>query len=70
VMGPKSLLGKKKMLRQKNRRLLFPPRYGRGDPRYNEGMRIVSSLDRMVRLYDKILCRENGVVFKGKNDGA
>ena len=58
------------MLKQKNRKLLFPPRYARGDPRNNERMRIVSNLDRMVRLYDKVLYRKNGLVVKGENDGA
>ena len=58
------------MLKQKNHSLLFPPRYARSDPRNNERMRIVSSLDGMVRLYDKIVCRENVVIFKGENDGA
>jgi len=58
------------MLKQKNHSLLFPPRYARGDPRNDERMRIVSSLDRMVRLYDKMLRRENGLVVKGENDGA
>ncbi|MBA7519358.1 hypothetical protein ES705_11436 [subsurface metagenome] len=58
------------MLKQKNHRLLFPPRYARGDPRNNERMRIVSSLDRMVRLYDKILRRKNCLIVKGENNGA
>ncbi len=57
------------MLKQKNHRLLFPPRYARGDSRNDERIRVVSSLNRMVRLYDKIVFREKGVIVEGENNG-
>lgn len=58
------------MLKQKSHRLLFPPRYALGGPRNNERVRIESSLNRMVRLYDKMLHRKNSFVVNGENDGA
>ena len=70
MMGPKSLLGEKKIMERKKHRLLFPPRYALGGPRNNERVRVVSSLNRMVRLYDKMLRRKNGLVVKGETDGA
>ncbi|MBA7482723.1 hypothetical protein ES707_18217 [subsurface metagenome] len=42
------------MSKQKRHKLLYPPRYPRGDPRNFERMRTGSELGRMVQLYEKL----------------
>lgn len=42
------------MAKRKRHKLLYPPRYPRGDPRNIERKRIGPEFGRMVQLYDKL----------------
>lgn len=58
------------MAKRKKHKLVFPPRYARGDPRNRERMRLGGNLGRMIQSYDKLVKPAAGVADKGEKNGA
>ncbi len=46
-------------------KLIYPPRYPRGDPRNYERMRAGGNIGRMIQRYDKLAGKEAGVAVRG-----
>jgi len=57
------------MSERKKHKLIFPPRYRRGDPRNKERMRLGGNLGRMIQRYNKLVPPEDGVAAEGENNG-
>ena len=57
------------MSKRKKHKLVFPPRYRRGDPRNIERMRLGGNLGRMIQRYNKLVPPAAGVPAKGENNG-
>lgn len=58
------------MTKRKKQKLVFPPRYRRGDPRNAERMRIGGNLGRMIQRYNKLMSPAAGVAAEGDKNGA
>jgi len=54
-----SYLQELEMENRKRHKLLYPPRYPRGDPRNYERMRLGANLGRMIQRYDKLAGRDD-----------
>jgi hypothetical protein len=52
------------MTKQKKHKLLYPPRYPRGDPRNIERMRLGGNLGRMIQRYGKLAGKETQVAVR------
>lgn len=57
------------MAKQKRHKLLYPPRYPRGDPRNIERMRIGPEFGRMVQLYEKLAGKDDAGNEAGSRRG-
>ena len=58
------------MAKRKKNKLVFPPRYARGDPRNKERMRLGGNFGRMIQRYNKTVKPAAGVPAKGEKNGA
>ncbi|GAI65957.1 unnamed protein product [marine sediment metagenome] len=52
------------MTKQKKHKLLYPPRYPRGDPRNYERMQAGGNLSRMIKRYGKLAGKEARVAVR------
>jgi hypothetical protein len=58
------------MSKRKKHKLIFPPRYARGDPRNMERQEIGQNLGRMIQRYNENVTPPAGEVEKGETNRA
>ena len=56
------------MSKKRKHKLIFPPRYARGDPRNKERMRLGGNLGRMIQRYNKLVPPARRLPAEGENN--